>query len=476
MKTYQNILTAGRVFLAVLILIAAGCAVPRNAGNTTAITPAAFRNDIASATKESIAALPWKASLTNRELAALIDTALAKNNNLQIAIKNIETADELYKKAKMGLVPEVGFAANSSNSIPAENSLNGLTAGQFLGSKNLDNYTAALNISWEADIWGKVKNQKREALAGYLQTQEARKGIQTTLISSIANGYYNLLMLDKQMAIAKKNLALNDSTLQILKLQYQAAQVTSLAVQQEEAQRMVAAQLIPKLEQQINIQENAISVLAGITPQAIPRSGSLNELTISAQLSAGLPAEILSRRPDVKSNELELEVASARIGLARANMYPSLTISATGGVNSLKASNWFNLPSSLFGAVVGGLTEPLLQKRELRTQYNVAKIRREQAVLQFRGSVLVACQEVEDALVSIDKLNQQQAIAAERVNKLQTATNNAGLLFKSAQASYLEVITAQSNVLNAELELAAIKKAQLNAVINLYRSLGGGWN
>ncbi len=424
MKTYQNIITAGQEFLVVLILIASGCAVPKDAGNINAISPATFRNDTVTETKENIAALPWKAFLTNRELAALIDTALVKNNDLQIAIKNIEAADELYKKAKEGLVPEVGFAANSSNSVPAENSLNGLTAGQFLGTKNLDNYTAALSVSWEADIWGKVKNQKREALAGYLQTQEARKGIQTTLIASIANGYYNLLMLDKQMAIAKKNLALNDSTLQILKLQYDAAQVTSLAVQQEEAQRLVAVQLIPKLEQQINIQENAISVLVGITPQAIPRSGSLNELTIPAQLSAGLPAEMLSRRPDVKSSELELQAAGARIGLARANMYPSLTISATGGVNSLKASNWFNLPASLFGAVMGGLTEPLLQKRELRTQYNVAKIHREQAVLKFRQSVLVAYQEVADALVSIDKLDQQQAIAAGRVNKLQTATNN----------------------------------------------------
>ncbi len=326
MKTYQNIITAGRVFLAALILMAAGCAVPKDAGNITSVSPAIFRNDTVAETKDNVAALPWKAFLTNHELAALIDTALAKNNELQIAIKNIQAAGELYKKAKMGIVPEVGLAANSSNSIPAENSLNGLTAGQFLGTKNLDNYTAALSVSWEADIWGKVKNQKREALAGYLQTQEARKGIQTTLISSIANGYYNLLMLDRQMAIAKKNLALNDSTLHILKLQYDAAQVTSLAIQQEEAQRLVAVQLIPKLEQQINIQENAISVLVGITPQAIPRSGSLNDLAIPARLSAGLPSDVLGHRPDVKSNELELQAASARIGLARANMYPSLTI------------------------------------------------------------------------------------------------------------------------------------------------------
>lgn len=475
MKTYQNIITAGRVFLAVLILIAAGCAVPKDTGIIRDVTQSAFRND-SSASEKSIATLPWKQFLANDELARLIDTALVKNNDLQVAVKNIDIANEQFKKAKAGLAPIVGFTAASSNSIPSDNSLNGLTAGQFLGSNNLDNYNAALNVSWEADIWGKVKNQKREALARYLQTQEARKGIQTTLVAAVADGYYNLLMLDLQLQVAKKNLALNDSTLHIMNLQYASAQVSSLAIQQEEAQRLVAAQLVPKLEQAVNIQENALSVLIGIPPQAIVRSGRLNEIRLPQQLNAGLPAEMISLRPDVKTSELELQAASARIGYARANMYPSLTISAQGGVNSLKASNWFTMPGSLFGVIASGLTQPIFQKRELRTQLNVAKIQREQAVLRFRQSVLTAYQEVSDALVSVDKLGQQQAIAQVRVSKLQQATANANLLFKNGMANYLEVITAQSNVLNGELELAAVRKAQLSAVVGLYRSLGGGWN
>ncbi len=419
--------------------------------------------------------LPWKQFLANKELADLIDTALVKNNDLQIALKDIEAADQLYKKAKQSLLPEAGISVTSSNSIPSKNSLNGLTADKFLNTKDLNNYMASVDISWEADIWGKTKNKKGEALASWLKTQEARKGIQSMLIAAIANGYYNLLMLDKQLVIAKKNLALTDSTLTILDLQYSSAQVTSLAVQQEEAQKLAAAQLIPRLEQQISIQENALNTLIGVSPQPIRRTVSLDDINKPAGLDTSLPAEMISLRPDVKSNELELTAATARIGLAKANMYPSLTISASGGVNSLRASDWFNLPASLFGIVAGGLTQPLLQKRELRTQYNIAVIRREQSVLRFRQSVLTAFQEVSDALISIDRLDQEQSIAATRVSRLQQATANATLLFTNGMASYLEVITAQSNVLSGELELASIKREQLNAVTDLYRSLGGGW-
>lgn len=475
MKTYLNIDTF-KYLLITSLLILAGCAVPKNTPPIDDIAPFTFRNDAVKDQSSSVANLKWRDFFENKELASLIDKALVKNNDLQVAIKDIEIADQLYRKARQGYLPEAGVSVSSSNSIPSKNSLNGLTASQFLGTKDLNNYTASLAISWEADIWGKVKNQKKEALAQYLQTQEARKGIQTMLIASIANGYYTLLMLDKQLAIAKENLVLNNNTLDIIKLQYESAQVTSLAVQQQEDQKLATEQLIPKLEKEINIQENALSILVGVTPGDIVRSGSLDEVQNKTNLSTGMPSEMLSLRPDVKSSELELQAASARIGLAEANMYPSLTIGGSGGVNSLKTSDWFNVPSSLFGVIAGTIAQPILNGRKLRTQLNVAKIEREQSVLRFRQSVLVAYGEVSDALGRIDKLEKEQSIAALRVRKLAIAKNNAELLFKSGMASYLEVITAQGNALSAELELASIKREQINASVDLYRSLGGGWN
>jgi outer membrane protein TolC len=177
----------------------------------------------------------------------------------------------------------------------------------------------------------------------------------------------------------------------------------------------------------------------------------------------------------VKASEYELASANARVGITKASMYPALNITAAGGLNSFKSDNWFNMPASLFGMVAGSVTQPLLQRKQLRTQYEIAKVEREKAVIAFRQSVLNAVGEVSDALVKVEKLKQEQEFAADRVANLQKATTNADMLFKSGMANYLEVITAQSNVLQSELDLAALKRDQLNAVAQLYRSLGGGW-
>ena len=282
-------------------------------------------------------------------------------------------------------------------------------------------------------------------------------------------------MLDAQLDIAQSNVRLNDSTLRIIRLQYDAGQVTLLAVQQQEAQLQSAAELVPQFEQNITIQENALKILTGSLPGKIARTTILDQLTTSDDLSTGIPSAMVSRRPDVKSAELQLVIANSNVGITKAAMYPALRITASGGLNSFQASNWFNIPASLFGIVGGSIGQPLLEHKELKTEYQVAEVQREKAVLQFRQSVLNAVGEVSDALVKIEKLKTQQTIAANRVATLQHATANANLLFKNGMATYLEVITAQGNVLQSELDLASIKRDQLTAVSDLYRSLGGGW-
>jgi NodT family efflux transporter outer membrane factor (OMF) lipoprotein len=395
---------------------------------------------------------------------------------MQIAVKNIEASQLLFKQVKWNNVPQVDLNVTASSSRPSDNSINGLSLKQNdIGTKHVEDYSANLAVSWEADIWGKIHNQQRGALAAYLQTQEAKKAIQTNLVATVSQGYYNLLMLDAQLVIAQKNVKLNDSTLRIIKLQYDAGQVTSLAVQQTEAQRQAAEQLVPQFEQNIAIQENALRILTGQLPDKIERTASLDAMVIPTNVATGVPSAIVSRRPDVKSAELELQVANSNVGITKAEMYPALRITAQGGVNSFKASNWFNVPASLFGVVAGSVVQPLFDHKRLKTDYEVAQVNREKTVLQFRQSVLNAVGEVSDALVKIEKLKSQQAIAANRVNTLQQATKNANLLFRNGMATYLEVITAQGNVLQGELELASIKRDELSAVSELYRSLGGGW-
>lgn len=462
------------IFLLPVLLILNACKVSQDIATPRPELPAQFRNE-ANADTVSIADLPWKDYFTDPTLQQLIDSAIANNYDMQVALKNIEAAQLSYKQTKWAYFPNVNFQLGASSNRPSDNSLNGLSASQFLGTTHIEDFTANASLSWEADIWGKIKNQNARVLASYLQTSEARNAIQTSIVANVAQGYYNLLMLDEQLKIAKKNLALNDSTLFVMRLQFNAGQTSSLGIQQAEAQRLLAAQLVPQIEQNITLQENALSILSASLPGAITRTARLNDASLKSNAAAGIPSAILGRRPDVRSQELQLNIANANVGIAKANMYPTLSITAAGGLNSFKASNWFNIPASLFGAVAGGITQPVFQKKQLSTQYEVSKVEREKTVIRFRQSVLTAVGEVSDALVKIEKLQEQEAISANRVNTLQQAIGNATLLYKNGMANYLEVITAQANVLQGELQLAAVKRAQLGANIDLYKSLGGGW-
>lgn len=460
------------VIILLIVLALSGCSVSKNIPLPDAV-PGAFRNT-SPKDSSSIGGLPVKSFIADLTVQNLIDTALVKNYDMQIALKNINAAEVLFKQSKLGYLPELKSQIAASSSHSSDNSLNGLTLKQFTGSSNIEDFNASLGLFWEADIWGEIRNQKAGALASFLQTEEARKAIQTRLIANVAQGYYHLLMLDAQLEIAAKNLKLNDSTLRIIKLQFDAGQVTSLAIQQAKAQQLNAAQLIPGLEQNVTLQENALSVLIGILPKAVSRDSRLEKMVIPQDLNAGFPSAMLSRRPDIKSAELALNVANAKVGIAKASLYPSLVITANGGVNSFKASNWFNVPASLFGLVSGGITQPIFQRGQLKSNLALAKIDREKSVIQFRQAVLNAVGEVSDELTKVEKLKDQYAIAERRTVTLQQASKNAGLLFKNGKANYLEVITAQGNLLQSELELATLKTEQLNAVVGLYRSLGGG--
>ncbi|KIC95005.1 efflux transporter outer membrane subunit [Flavihumibacter solisilvae] len=457
----------------VLVVVLNACTVSRDRETPQPDLPGKFRNEQVE-DSVGIGAFPWKVFYTDPLLQVLIDSGLVRNYDMQVALNNIEISSLQLRQSMWGNIPEVGLQVGASASRQSGKSLNGLSLENFLGKKHVENYTAALSVSWEADIWGKVKNQKKAALASYLQTGEARRGIQTRLVAAIAQGYYNLLILDQQVDIAERNLKLNDSTLRLVRLQYDAGQVTIVGVQQVEAQRLAAAGIIPHLHEARLVQENALSVLTGKLPGAIHRSAKLSSAALPVSLSAGLPAAMLSRRPDVKSRELDLAIANAEVGIAKASMYPSFRITASGGAEAFQFTNWFNVPASLFGVAAGSISQPILQRRQLKTQFEIKQVERETAVLRFRQVVLTAVGEVSDALAQVEQLEHKADVAGERLNVLNGAVHNAGLLFQNGQATYLEVITAQAGLLQSELELAAIKKAQLDAAIELYRSLGGG--
>ncbi|HTQ29272.1 MAG TPA: efflux transporter outer membrane subunit [Puia sp.] len=463
------------IFLLFLYGMGTGCQVGKEYKRPATELPTQYRGAPETADSAGIAATPWKIFFAYPELEELIDSAIAKNYDLQLAIRNMESARLTLQQAKLGQLPDIVFQATASSTRSSDNSLNGISAQQFLGTSHVEDYNANIGLTWEADIWGKIRSRKEAALADYLQTTEARKAVQTQLVSDVAQGFYNLLMLDDQLAVARKNVMLNDSTLRIIRLQYDAGQVTALAIEQADAQRHTAALLVPQLEQSIQIQENALRILAGELPSSINRNMSIDNLDVPERFSAGVPASLLGQRPDVQAMEFALQAANARVGVAKANMYPSLVITANAGVNSFQFANWFSVPASLFGMAAGGLTQPIFQRKQLKTQYELAMLEREKSVIRFRQSVLNAVGEVSNALVKLEKLKEQRVIASERTDTLQLATRNAGLLFKSGMANYLEVLTAQGAALQSELETVDLKRQHLNSFVELYRSLGGGW-
>lgn len=466
------------LFLCAMVLTAAvNSCVTRKYQSPALDLPAAFRTDSTGSVSDSgIATISYHAFFSDPVLLQLIDSGITRNYNLQVAIKQIDYAAQAFKQAKWNNVPTLSLTAGQASiSRPSDNSLNGLTASQFLGQSYIADYTTGLNISWEADIWGKIKSRKDAALADYLGSQEAAKAVQTKLVSDIAQGYYNLLMLDTQLEVTRKSIALYDSSIAVTTMLRDAGNVTTLAIQQLEASREQAAATLPQLEQQLVAQENALSVLTGKNPGKIGRTGGISSLSLHEKLSAGIPANLVSRRPDIRQSEMTLMQAHAMMNVSRASMYPSLTITGQGGLNAFDAGNWFKIPGSLFATGAGSLVQPILQNKRLKTQYEQSKISREQAELQFKQSVLTALGEVSNSLSQIVKLKEQEQHTSRQVMVLEQAVKNSSLLYDTGDASYLEVLTAQNNKLQADLSLAGLQRQRLSAEVVLYQALGGGW-
>ena len=464
MKIINNIF----VLLIATILINA-CGVGKKYSRAELNLPDNYRTEATSDTVQ----LPWKTFFKDPILIGLIEQSLEKNNTIVAAMKSVEQTELMYKQAKLQFLPTVDFSTGGNRNWLSRNSLNGSLSEQFIGTTYMDDYNAGFNLSWEIDIWRKAKMQKEDALAVFFSQQENINALRTRIITEVASAYYNLIALDEQLRIAERNTALSDSTLRMITLQYNSAEVSSLALEQAAAQKKTAELLIPLAKQNIAIQENALSILCGNYPSFIERTGSLEQAIPKELFPTGVPAWLLSRRPDVKMAEYAVMSANAKTGLAKANMYPTFSLSASFGTNSFNFNNWFNLPGSLAKNLGLNLVQPVFRRKFLKTAYDIAVIEQEKSVLQFKETVLIAVREVSDALVTLKYTDERLILVEEKTKSLNKATNDAVLLYRSAMANYLEVVTAQNNSLQNELEAITIKRDKLIALTTLYRSLGG---
>ena len=448
------------------------CVVGKKYSRTDLNAPEKYREEI-TLTGDTILH-PWKSYYKDPMLVGLIEKALVKNNEVLIAMKSMEQLDLTYKQAKLSLLPTLDFDAGASRSYQSKNSLNGSLSAQFTSKDYLDDYSANLRLSWEADIWGKAAMQKRDAKAGYFAQKENLSALKTRIIVQVAQSYYNLLGLDEQLKIAQKNIDLSNSTLGMMQMQYNSGLISSLALYQTEAQKKTAELLVPLAEANIAVQENALQILCGEYPDSITRSGNLDVAELNVVLPSGVPASLLSRRPDVKAAEYAVMSANAKTGLAKATMYPTLSLSPSIGINSFEFDTWFNFPGSVTKTIAANLVQPIFKKRQLRTAYEIAVLEQEKAVVQFKQSFITAVGEVSNAMSQLKNADKRMELATEKSVSLDKATTDANLLYKSGMATYLEVIVAQNSALQNDLDVVVIKLEKLNAAINLYRSLGGG--
>lgn len=452
-----------------LLFLLASCKVGKDYQRSELNLPDKYREDESMMNRQDTIIYPVREFFKNPELISLLDTALSKNSDLLIAVKNIDIANSVLGTTKLNYLPDLTAQIKGSYSKQSKNS----SAVQSEGAREAKDYSLSIGMIWDIDIWGKIRREKEEALASYLQSHEAKKAVQTRLVANVAKGYYNLLMLDKQHKIAIESKGLSDSALKIVKLQYQVGEASVIGVQQVEAQLEQNKVLISQIENSISIQENALSLLCGNYAQSIKRTRIDNEF--EQVPVGGYPVALLANRPDVRVAELSLKAANARVGIALAAMYPSLTINPSGGLNSLKESNWFSIPASLFGTVAGGITQPIFNRGRLKANYEQMQLERDKSVITFRQSVLEAYAQVSDAIKNKQELEKQYVFAVKREDIMKESIKATDLLFRAGEVNYLEVISVQSNFLQSSLQSSQISTEKMQANIELYYALGGGW-
>jgi NodT family efflux transporter outer membrane factor (OMF) lipoprotein len=429
----------------------------------------------------SATAVNWKQYFTDPHLTALIDTALRNNQELNITLQEIEITRNEVRARKGEYLPSVGIRAGGGvekvsryTNIGAMEATTEIEPGKEMPEPVPDMFVGAF-ANWEVDIWHKLRNAKKAAVSRYLASVEGRNFMVTNLIAEIANSYYELLALDNQLAIVKQNIGIQTNALDVVRYQKQAGKVNELAVRRFEAEVLKTQSLQYDIQQRIVETENRINLLVGRYPQPIVRNAEAFTSLVPVAMQAGSPAQLLENRPDIKQAELELAAAKLDVNVAKANFYPSLGISAGVGLRALNPSYFVKAPESLLYSLAGDLAAPLINRNALKATYYNANAKQIQAVYQYEQTVLKAYLEVVNQQNRIQNLGQSYDLKARQVQALTESITISTDLFRSARADYMEVLLTQRDALESKFELIETKMQQLNASVNIYQALGGGW-
>ena len=412
-----------------------------------------------SADTTSIASLSWRELFTDPKLQALIETGLQNNTDLNIARLKVTEAEATLMTSRLAYLPSISFEPSG-------------TLRSVDGNAMTKSYDIAASASWEVDIFGKLTNAKRGAKAALEQSEAYRQAVQTQLIATIANSYYSLLMLDAQLDISERTAANWGENVRAMKALKAAGDATELAVAQSEASKLSVDASIASLRQQIDQMENTLTALLGIAPQKIDRT-TIGEQRFPTELAAGVPLQLLQRRPDVRQSEAALAQAFYATNAARAAFYPSITLSGSAGWTNAAGAAITNPGQWLFTAV-GSLVQPFFNRGRNIANLRIAKAQQEEALLSFRQSLLDAGTDVNNALIQWQTARQRQQIDQQQILSLESTVRSSELLMQYSSQNYLEVLTARQTLLQAELTAVSDRFDEIQGVINLYHALGGG--
>jgi multidrug efflux system outer membrane protein len=436
---------------------------------------------LTSDTSESIANLPWWEVLKDHALQSLIRTALKENLDLLAAMASIEEFQSQLTIAKFDLAPSAFYSGNAfvfhsdTNGLGIPSPGGGTLAVIPGGGRTLSNESANAGIKWELDLWGRIRRSIEATRAQLLSQEENQRAVVLGLVSNVAEAYFDLRAFDLQLDITKRTLATWEESVKLSRLRFEHGDIPKLDLDRFEAERAGTAARLAELEQQAVQKENQISILLGHRPSEIPRGLGLNDQPLLPEVPVGLPSELLQRRPDILQSEQQLAAATANIGIAQALRFPQVSLTGIGGVSAFQVSSLSQGPF-MTAAAAGSLSGPLLNATALGYQVKVNEAKARQALAQYRKTILTAFREVEDALIAVQKSREQRRAQEQQVSALQSAWRLAVQRYQGGRASYLDVLTAQRTLFDAELALVNTRRHQLVSMVHLYKALGGGWS
>lgn len=466
-----SIIIKGTAFSVVTFAVLSSCMVRKEYERpATAVDEKLFRTDMLPQDSTSIANVSWKEIFTDPILQGHITKALENNLDVRIAVQSITSAEAYLKQAKAAYEPTLSIGPNYTFQTQSINT----QFGQIIGERRYVNqFDITATIGWEADLWGKMKSQKKAQLATYLGTLAAHKAVKSDLVASIASAYFQLLTYDDQKRIIQETIKVRENNLEATKALKESGSVTEVAVQQSQALVYNAQSLLIDIDTQIQLLENTMSLLMGDSSQTIARS-SLKSQSLPESLALGYPASLLSNRPDVMQAEFNLMNAFELTNVAKAQFYPTLKLTGSGGVQSVDIDHLFSV-NSLFANVVTGLAQPILNKRQIKTAYDVSLANKETAYLNFRKSILTAGKEVSDAIRVFSVQDSFIDLKKKELDSYKKSVDYSQELVNYGMANYLEVLNASVNSLNAELNISNAEYSKMKAAVDLYQALGGGW-